>query len=186
MELAMLAAPKPANELQRLAALLRHKLLDAPPEPRFEAVTRVAAAATGAPIALISLVDANRQWFMCKVGLDACETPREVSFCGHAICGLEPLAIDDAFRDARFADNPLVLGPPHVRAYLGAPIRASDGCALGTMCAIDHAPRNWRPRDIALMKDLADITGALIQSRSVENDLSDMFASCAARLAPAA
>ncbi len=182
----MLAAPTPANELQRLAALLRHKLLDAPPEPRFEAVTRVVAAATGAPVALISLVDADRQWFMCKVGLSACETPREVSFCGHVICGTEALVIADAFRDRRFAGNPLVTGPPHVRAYLGAPIRAGDGHALGSLCAIDHVPRNWRPHDIALMKDLADITGALIQSRSVENDLSDMFASCAARLAPAA
>lgn len=182
----MLAAPTPANELQRLAALLRHKLLDVRPEPRFEAMTRVVVAATGAPVALISLVDADRQWFMCKVGLNASETPREVSFCGHVVCGSEPLVIADAHRDERFADNPLVTGDPHVRAYLGAPIRAGDGLALGSLCAIDRAPRNWRPRDIALMQDLADITGAMIQSRSVENDLSDMFASCAARLAPAA
>jgi GAF domain-containing protein len=182
----MLPAPTPAHELQRLASLLRHKLLDTPPEPRFEAITRIAAAATGAPVALISLVDAQRQWFLCKVGLDSDETPREVSFCGHAICGAEPLIVPDALADSRFADNPLVTGPPHVRAYLGAPLLAGEGHALGTLCVIDHAPRQWSGRDIALVRDLAFLTGAMIQSRTLEMELSTMFQTCAARLSPQA
>ncbi len=182
----MLPAPTPANELQRLASLLRHKLLDTPPEQRFEAIARIAAVATGAPVALISLVDAQRQWFLCKIGLDAGETPREVSFCGHAICGSGPLVVPDALADPRFADNPLVTGPPHVRAYLGAPLLAEDGHALGTLCVIDHAPRQWSDIDIALVRDLVFLTGTMIRSRAVEMELSTMFKTCAARLAPQA
>ena len=112
----MIPAPTPANELQRLAALLRLRLLDCVPDSNFEAITQCVALATGAPIALISLVDAERQWFMCRVGLDARETPRDISFCGHAIMADKPLIVPDAHRDARFADNPLVTGEPKIWA----------------------------------------------------------------------
>lgn len=182
----MIPAPMPPNELLRLATLLQHKVLDEPGDPEFEAITRVVAAATEAPVALISLIDAERQWFMCKVGLEVSGTPREVSFCGHAIMNPSPFIVPDATRDPRFADNPLVVGEPYVRAYLGMPLLAENGHALGTLCVISHHPRPWTPRDVAIVRDLAGVASHLIQSRKVRLDMSDLLASCAVRLAPAA
>lgn len=175
----MIPAPTPANELQRLTELLRLKLLDRVADAPFDAVTRCLALGVCAPTALISLVDANRQWFMCRVGLDATETPRAVSFCGHAVCGTEPFVIPDALRDKRFADNPLVLGPPYVRAYLGIPLITSNGNALGSLCATDIKPRAWTGADVALARDLALITIALIEARALKTDLGDSFTTLA-------
>jgi GAF domain-containing protein len=172
----MIPAPAPANELQRLTALLRLKLLDSTPDAAFDALTRCLVRATGVPIALISLVGADRQWFMCRIGLEATETPREVSFCGHVICGTAPLVIANALDDPRFADNPLVLGPSHIRAYLGVPLITSEGFALGTLCAIDTAPRAWSAHDIAQAKDLAQVVMALIEARAFKTELGDSFA----------
>src|SRR5690242_8510683 len=107
--------PLPALEAERLAALLRLGVLDTEPEPAFEDVCRLAAQLCGVPIALVSLVDAERQWFKARVGLAATETPRDVSFCGHAIVSDEPLVVRDALEDPRFSDNPLVLGDPNIR-----------------------------------------------------------------------
>lgn len=168
----MLAAPLPADEPKRLATLLRLKLLDCAPDPSFEAITRCAAAATGAPISLISLVDAKRQWFMCRIGLAATETAREVSFCGHAILEREPLMIVDARQDPRFADNPLVTGPPHVCAYLGVPLVTADDDALGTLCTIDNKPKLWTHTQIAIMRDLACATVGLIQAHAQRLELA--------------
>ncbi len=175
----MLPAPIPANELQRLAALLRLRLLDCVPDASFDALTRCVALATGAPIALISLVDAERQWFMCRVGLDARETPRDISFCGHAIMAEKPLIVPDAHRDARFADNPLVLGPPHVRAYLGVPLITAEGHALGTLCAIDSKAKYWTPTETSVVMNLAAVTVALIQARAMRVELGALFEDCA-------
>ncbi len=174
----MLPAPTPANELQRLTELLRLRLLDRVPDDAFNAVTRCLALGLHTPTALISLVDADRQWFMCRVGLDAAETPRAVSFCGHAICAPEPFVIPDALLDERFADNPLVLGPPHVRAYLGIPL-TSNGHALGTLCAIDIKPRPWSNAEICLARDLAMITMALLDARTLKTELGDSFTTLA-------
>lgn len=183
---AMMQAPTPLNELQRLAVLLRLKLLDSTPEPAFDALTRCLARATSAPIALISLVGEERQWFMCRVGLEAAETPREISFCGHAICGTEPLVVANALLDPRFADNPLVLGEPHVRAYLGVPLVTSEGQALGTLCAIDTTPRIWKSHEIAIAKDLAQSVMALIEARAFKTELGDSFAALAGLCRPSA
>lgn len=180
----MTPAPTPENELQRLAALLRLRLLDAVPDQSFEAITRCVSAGTGAPTALISLVDADRQWFMCRVGLDAPETPREVSFCGHAIMAEKPFVVPDALRDPRFADNPLVTGAPFVRAYLGIPLITREGHALGTLCAIDSQPKYWTPNMTASVADLAKVTVALIEARALKMELGDLFASCAALCRP--
>ncbi len=180
----MLPAPTPVDEMQRLAALLRLKLLDSVPDASFDALTRCLAWSLHAPVALISLVDANRQWFLCKIGLDANETPREVSFCGHAICGIKPLVIHNALEDPRFADNPLVLGPSHIRAYLGVPLITAEGHALGTLCAIDTAPHNWSSGDVRQARDLALVAMALIEARSFRTELGDSFAAMAGLCAP--
>ncbi len=146
----------PSGEADRQAALCALNLLDTPPEARFDRITRIAQRHFGVRIALVSLVDAGRQWFKSRQGLDATETPRDVSFCGHAILSSDIFYIPDAHADPRFADNPLVTGPPHVRFYAGAPLRAPGGERVGTLCIIDSAPRVLSPEDQSVLRDLAD------------------------------
>lgn len=150
-------APVPPDELQRLAALEALGLLDTPAEERFDRLTRVTAALFDVPIALVSLVDANRQWFKSCVGTDIKESSREMSFCAHAVAARDMLIIPDALRDDRFADNPVVSGPPYVRFYAGAPIFTSDGHCAGTLCVIDGRPRDFTDDDKDRLRDLAAI-----------------------------
>ena len=147
----------PTNEPARLATLRRLDILDTPPEERFDRVTRLAKRALDVPIALVSLVDADRQWFKSRVGLDASETPRDISFCGHAILGEDIFIVPDALSDQRFHDNPLVVGQPQIRFYAGCPIRASDGAKLGTLCIIDRRPRTLEAAEHELLRDLASL-----------------------------
>ena len=144
----------PASEERRLTTLHSLGLLDSEPEARFDAITRVAARLFDVPIALISLVDANRQWFKSRQGLDATETPRDVSFCGHAINGDDVFLVPDACSDERFADNPLVQGEPRVRFYAGQPLAAPNGEKLGTLCLIDRKARALNGAQTALLKEL--------------------------------
>ena len=137
----MTPAPMPADEDERLAALRELLLLDTPPEERFDRLARLAAEQLDTPIALLTLVDGQRQWFKSRMGLEATETPREISFCGHAILKNELFVVEDASRDPRFADNPLVTGDPHIRFYAGAPLSAPGGHRIGTLCVIDTVPR---------------------------------------------
>ena len=130
-------------------------ILDTPPEERFDRVTRMARRLFGVPIALISLVDENRQWFKSCFGLDVSETERRISFCGHAILLDGALVIEDALQDERFADNPLVTGEPHIRFYAGQPLRTMSGKAVGTLCIIDREPRTFGEEDVAMLSDLA-------------------------------
>jgi GAF domain-containing protein len=146
--------PIPENESERLGALRALLLLDTPPEERFDRIVQFAAREFDVPIALISLVDENRQWFKSRVGLDACETSREVSFCGHALSMDAPLVIEDALLDERFADNPLVTGPPHIRFYAGAQLRLASGLVVGTLCLIDQAPRRLDEMDLGILGSL--------------------------------
>ena len=153
----MSTAPIPVNEVERIIDLRALEILDTPAEERFDRITRIAQRLFDVPIALVSLVDEDRQWFKSRLGLDAAETPRELSFCAHAILDDEILLVPDAVSDERFRDNPLVTGDPRIRFYAGAPIDSPSGNKLGTLCVIDRKPRDLSPDDLETLRDLADM-----------------------------
>jgi GAF domain-containing protein len=143
------------TESLRLASLCALNILDTPAEARFDRFTLLATAAFSVPIALVSLVDADRQWFKSRQGLAATETARSIAFCSYAIEAEDTFVVPDALRDPRFANSPLVLGAPHIRFYAGHPIRTLDGYAAGTLCIIDTAPRAFTPAQQAMLVSLA-------------------------------
>lgn len=153
-----------STETQRLAALYQTGLLDTPPEERFDRLTRMAAQHFGVPVSLISLVDAERQWFKSHFGLEICETHRDHSFCSHAIQTTEGMQVHDATQDARFNTNPLVTGTPHIRFYAGVPLLYWHGERLGTLCLIDHEPRQLSADEWQFLVDLAAIASREIQA----------------------
>jgi GAF domain-containing protein len=170
----MIAAPLPADESARMEALHRARLLDCPPEATFERLVHSLAAAIRTPIAALSLIDHDRQWFLSSVGLNVSETPREVSFCAHAIANRATLSVPDVFEDARFFNNPLVADPHNFRAYLGAPLITEQGYALGALCVLDTKPREWTNADVTLIVDLACTAAELINARSARLELHDL------------
>ena len=147
----------PDNEQERLALLHELLLLDTPPEQRLDKIVEFASTEFEVPICLISLVDANRQWFKARVGLAVCETGRDISFCAHALGSDAVLVIPDALQDPRFHDNPLVTGAPHIRFYAGAPLILRDGLAIGTLCLIDTRPRTLDTVALAILRSLRDL-----------------------------
>jgi diguanylate cyclase len=158
-------AARPPSESARQATLDALQLLDTAPEPVFDRITRLTSRLLDVPIALFSLVDRDRQWFKSRVGLDAAQTPREQAFCAHTILQDDPLVVEDAARDERFAGNPLVTGAPNIRFYAAAPVRTSAGHAIGTLCAIDSRPRTLSAEDLQTLQDLADIMSKEVQAR---------------------
>ena len=157
--------PIPLNEHARLRVLHEVGVLDTPPEEAFDSAVRQAANICKAPIALISLVDRDRQWFKARAGLETQEMPRCTSFCTHAILGSQLFEVMDARTDARFADNPLVTGEPGIRFYAGMPLVTTDGLALGTLCVIDHERRVLSSKQRESLRDLATMITALLESR---------------------
>ncbi len=148
-------AELPKNEKERLAALKQLNILDTPLEDRFERITRIVSRSLNVPIAAVSLIDESRQWFKSIQGLNASETPRDIAFCAHTILSDELLLIPDATQDERFADNPLVTHEPFIRFYAGYPLSLSKDVRIGTLCAIDHIPRNLSSEDLEILHDLA-------------------------------
>ncbi len=156
----MKLAPELEVEAQRMCALEDLDILDSPPEERFDRITRLAKEIFNVPIALVSLVDSNRQWFKSRQGLDAKETPRDISFCGHAIAHNELFIIEDTLKDARFHDNPLVINEPHIRFYAGYQLKVAGGQSIGTLCIIDRKPRKLTLDERKLLRDL----GSMVES----------------------
>lgn len=153
----MKAPALPVNEKERLTTLHSLKILDTLPSERFDRITRMAKRIFNVPIALVSLVDKDRQWFKSCVGLDVAETPRNISFCGHAILQDDVFMVADATQDQRFANNPLVSGEPNIRFYAGQPIKASNSHVMGTLCIIDASPRTLNSYEIDMLKDLGNM-----------------------------
>ncbi|WP_341906653.1 ATP-binding protein [Polaromonas sp. YR568] len=151
----MKPAPIPVNDNERLAALYRYDILDTAAEAEFDDFTRLAAQICGVPMALISLVDKDRQWFKSRVGFEAQEGARDVSFCGHAILGRDVFEIPDATNDQRFVDNPAVTGDPNIRFYAGAPLLTKNGSAIGTLCVFDDQPKTLTDQQITALQALS-------------------------------
>ena len=150
-------AALPANEEERLEAVLIWACSIPTPKSASTATPRIAAAALDAPIALVTLVDRDRQWFKSHQGFDFSETPRDIGFCSHAILENAPLVVNDALKDDRFADNPAVVGDPRVRFYAGVPLRTADGTPVGAFCIVDHKPRNLSPKQLKMLQDIAKL-----------------------------
>ena len=156
-------APLPSNEEERLAALRSFAILDSEPEAEFDDLARVASYVCGTPIALISLVDDDRQWFKARLGMERRETPRDHAFCAHAILGEETMIVADARADERFRDNPLVLDDPNIRFYAGTPLRTREGLGLGTLCVIDSEPRFSQPLAAAQIEALEALSRQIVR-----------------------
>jgi len=146
----------PRNEKERVKTLEGLRILDTPPEDRFERIIRLTARIFEVPICYISLVDSRRQWFKARHGIDLTETPRAISFCSHAILHNEPLIVPDLAADFRFADSPLVTDEPRARFYAGVPLSVGDA-NIGTLCILDTKPRALSDRQVLILRDLAEI-----------------------------
>ena len=163
----MLAAPIPPNESARVESLRRMLLSCAPTEASLDHVTHAACRIFGTPIALISVVESDRLWFKSCIGLNVRETPRDISFCGHAILEDAPLIIEDTLLDPRFADNPLVTAEPKIRFYAGRPLRNGENFPLGALCIIDHEPRTLSEEDRRLLDDLGRWAETIFASKQL-------------------
>ena len=168
----MPAAPLPSNESERLATLQSYHILDTLPEQEYDDIVAIASHICDTPIALVSIVDANRQWFKARVGVDVDQTDRDAAFCAHAILNeTEVLDVPDATEDPRFADNPLVTGEPHIRFYAGSPLVTPDGVALGTLCVIDSQRRELTTVQKKSLRALGRQVTALLELRRRTNHL---------------
>jgi len=169
-ESCVIKPPIPKNEPDRLSRLQEYQILDTPPEKAFDKLTELISEICATPIATVTLVDAYRQWFKSKVGLSDSETSRDVSFCAHALEQTHMLVVEDATRDERFIDNPLVVGNPNIRFYAGMPLVAPNGPVMGTLCVIDRVPRKLSPFQAKALEVLADQVVMLMEHRKAVTD----------------
>ena len=167
----MRAPELPDNEAERIAALHGIDILDTAPEADFDHLTALAAELLDAPIALVSLIDSERQWFKSRFGLQAEETGRDISFCGHAILNDTAFIVEDAVADERFADNPLVQGPPGIRFYVGIPLASAGGFRIGTLCVIDRKPRCLSSEQRQSLSRIAALAQSAIRRRELQQQL---------------
>lgn len=174
----MQIAPLPENETARLCALWQYQILDTEPESAFDDLTHLAAHVCNTPIALISFIETQRQWFKSKVGLEVTETPRDIAFCSHAILQREVLIVPNTLNDERFATNPLVTATPGIRFYAGTPLITPTGEALGTLCVIDHVPRTLTPQQIDMLQVLGRQVVTQLELRRNLKDMALMAHDC--------
>lgn len=172
----MASAPHPPGEAARLAALAEYGVLDTTGDRAFDDLVQLASRVCRAPISLVTLIDATRQWILGRKGLELDETTREVAFCAHAILDTDPLVVTDARLDPRFADNPLVTGAPFIRFYAGAPLVTPSGQALGSLCVIDREPRRLDADQLATLEILARQAVALLELRRVARAMAEALA----------
>lgn len=158
--------PLPPDETARLAAVEASGLMDSGPESVFDRLTWLATQVTDCPMALMTVLGAQRQWFKSRIGVNFAETPRDWAFCNHSILQDAPFMVEDAESDPRFADNPLVTGEARIRFYSGIPLRDADGQPLGTLCVLDHEPRRLRDRELKALAELAAIAAEELKRRA--------------------
>jgi GAF domain-containing protein len=168
--------PLPENESARLAALQHYRILDTAPEDAYDDIVSLAAYLTGVPIAAISLIDVDRQWFKARIGLSEYSTPREQAFCAHTILQTEIMEVPDASKDARFESNPLVTGKLNIRFYAGAPLVTHSGEALGSICIMDRHPRKLSVEQRDALKKLAGMVMRTLEYRHVCAELAEVAA----------
>ena len=166
----MIGPALPKSEHARLDALKKYKVLDTLPEEVYDDIVFIASQVFAVPIALISFVDHDRQWFKSKAGLDALETPREISFCGHAILQDDLFIVEDTLIDKRFLDNPLVTGDPNIQFYAGAPIKTNSGENIGTVCIIDRVPRRLTTTEQKCLLGLARQVASQLELRLAKHE----------------
>ncbi|MBI5384528.1 MAG: GAF domain-containing protein [Verrucomicrobia bacterium] len=164
--------PIPSNEKRRLEVLWKYDVLDTPPDASLDDLTELAASICQTPIAMVSLVDQERQWFKARVGLALTETPRDISFCTHAILQPDVMVVRDALLDPRFKSSPLVTGDPYIRFYAGAPLTTSEGLALGTLCVADRVPRVLDSKQSEALRKLARVIVQFLELRRQVKELS--------------
>lgn len=167
-----MTAPVPANEKARLEALHRYRVLDTEPERAFDDVTKLASYICGTPMALVTLLDKDRQWFKSKVGIESSETSRDIAFCAHTLYQGKLMIVENAVEDERFKANPYVTGDPHVRFYAGAPLLTSEGHGLGSLCVLDRKPRQLDPGQIAALEALSRTIVTTLELRRASHDLA--------------
>jgi GAF domain-containing protein len=165
-------SPRPDNENRRLQALARYRILDTAPEQAYDDIIKLASSICTTPVAFISLVDEQRQWFKAKIGVEAKETPREIAFCSHTIMGRDILVVPDALQDPRFADSPLTHNPPHIRFYAGVPLVTPEGDAVGALCAVDREPRVLTPEQADALTALGRQVVQLLELRRASAELA--------------
>lgn len=166
-----MSAPTPSNEVLRLKTLLTYKILDTNPQARFDDLANLAAAICETPISTITFVDERRQWFKARVGMPKTEGPREDAICAHALMSPEMFIVPDTLEDQRFAENPAVLGAPHIRFYAGKPLMAPNGAALGTLCVIDRKPRELTPLQLESLRVLGQ---QVMDQLELEKNLAEL------------